>query len=146
MIGLNFGVMGLWLMMFTAILLFFELRYRKIMAERDPFTKVQTKMTSEQFEREVASGKQYALLEDVIVDLAPYFKDHPGGAFVLRHNVGRNISKFFYGSYSLEGNTVPNGPDRRWVHSNYARKIVNKLIVAQLDESMKPVGVECVLD
>lgn len=47
MIGLNFGVMGLWLMMFTAILLFFELRYRKIMSERDPFTKVQTKMTSE---------------------------------------------------------------------------------------------------
>lgn len=46
-LGLNFGVMGLWLMMFTAILLFFELRYRKIMSERDPFTKVQTKMTSE---------------------------------------------------------------------------------------------------
>ena len=87
-------------------------------------------MSTEEFEAEVAKGRQLAILEDVIVDLAPYYKDHPGGAFVLRHNVGRNISKFFYGSYSLEGNLVPGGPDRRWVHSNYARKIVNKIIVA----------------
>ena len=40
MLGLNFGVMGLWLMIFTTVMLFFELRHRKIMSEQDPFTKV----------------------------------------------------------------------------------------------------------
>lgn len=50
----------------------------------------------------------------------------------MKHNIGKNISKYFHGSYSLEGNLVPNGKDRRVAHSNYARKIVNQLIIAQL--------------
>ena len=28
--------------------------------------------------------------------------NHPGGKFVIEHNIGRDISKFFFGGYSLE--------------------------------------------
>lgn len=73
------------------------------------------------------------IIDEVVVDVGPYIQHHPGGRFVLRHNIGNNVSKFFHGSYSLEGNLVPGGPDRRVVHSNYARKIVNQLVIAQLD-------------
>lgn len=57
---------------------------------------------------------------------------------MLKHNVGRNISKFFHGSYSLEGNLVPMGMDRRWTHSNYARKIANRLIIANIEVANYP--------
>jgi hypothetical protein len=58
---------------------------------------------------------------------------HPGGAFVLSHNVGRDISKFFYGGYALDGNSSnPKDANSRHTHSNVARKIVNDHIVAVL--------------
>jgi cytochrome b involved in lipid metabolism len=31
-------------------------------------------------------------------------ENHPGGKFVIEHNIGRDVSKFFYGGYSLDGN------------------------------------------
>jgi hypothetical protein len=40
--------------------------------------------------------------------------------------LGRDVSKFFYGGYSLERNIgATNDPPRGHYHSNYARKIVN---------------------
>jgi hypothetical protein len=54
------------------------------------------------------------------------------------------VTKFFLGSYSLEGNLVPGGPDRRHTHSNYARKIANDLIVGYLESQKHPtVTVQC---
>ena len=55
--------------------------------------------------------------------------NHPGGKFVINQNIGRDISKFFHGGYSLE-NT--NG-SRPHTHTNVARKMVNSMIVARLD-------------
>ena len=54
---------------------------------------------------------------------------HPGGSFSLKHNVGRDISKFFHGGYSLENiDAVPN-----ITHSLDARIIANDLIVGRLE-------------
>jgi len=71
-------------------------------------------------------------LDDLVLDVSEFAKWHPGGKFVLEHNKGRDISKFFYGGYNLEGNLTGNPPPG-YNHSNYARKIVNGLIVAQFD-------------
>jgi len=44
------------------------------------------------------------ILDEMVLDLAPFIDHHPGGKFSLVQNIGRDISKFFYGGYSLENN------------------------------------------
>ncbi len=66
--------------------------------------------------------------------------NHPGGRFLLEHNVGRDVSKFFYGGYSLDGNLIKGGSHIN-THSNVARKIVESLVIARLvcSSSLDPV-------
>ena len=54
---------------------------------------------------------------------------------MLRHNIGRDISKFFYGGYNMEGN-LSGKPVAGHVHSNYARLIVNDLIVGHYQKDV----------
>ena len=66
-------------------------------------------------------------MDNLVLDLSTYASSHPGGAFTINYLVGRDISKFFYGSYALDGNQ--NGPGHETsahTHSNIARKIANK--------------------
>jgi len=56
----------------------------------------------EQFKELVFVEKRnLLLLDNQILDFKDYARFHPGGKFVLYKNVGRDISKFFYGSYKL---------------------------------------------
>jgi cytochrome b involved in lipid metabolism len=65
----------------------------------------------------------------LVVDVTSFAQVHPGGSFLLRHNIGKDVSKFFHGGYSLDGNK--NGVNAKGhVHSNIARKLVNKLAIA----------------
>jgi vacuolar-type H+-ATPase subunit I/STV1 len=113
-----------------AVLVVLELRHQSVLRQADPFTKVYRRMTPAEFEEACKIGAQYAIVDEVVVDMAPFYKHHPGGVFTLKHNVGQDISKFFHGSYSMEGNLERRRVDRRVRHSNYARKIVNQLVVA----------------
>ena len=80
------------------------------------------------FEARVQKGEKLVILDDLVLDVSRFMGEHPGGHFTLEHNVGRDISKFFYGGYSLENQSkVP-----EHAHSNDARKIVNGLIVGRL--------------
>jgi len=73
------------------------------------------------------------LLDDMVLDIEDFAYTHPGGAFLLEYNIGRDISKFFYGSYALDGNnSKPGMPNNKYAHSNIARKWANKLAVAAL--------------
>lgn len=67
-----------------------------------------------------------------MVDLSKFKFSHPGGKFVIEHNVGRDISKFFYGSYMLENDMDPH------LHSNIARRIVNEITIGRLKENVFP--------
>jgi cytochrome b involved in lipid metabolism len=64
------------------------------------------------------------ILDEMVLDVSKFISHHPGGMFVLEHNIGQDISKFFFGGYSLDGNLGPK-PAGGYKHSNYARKIVN---------------------
>lgn len=67
------------------------------------------------------------LLDDLVLDCRDFANSHPGGRFLIERNRGNDISKFFYGGYSLEtGNSA-------WTHSNYARLIVNQLTIGRLE-------------
>jgi cytochrome b involved in lipid metabolism len=40
------------------------------------------------------------ILDDMVLDLSSFIEVHPGGKTVLMDNIGRDVSKFFYGAYA----------------------------------------------
>lgn len=66
-----------------------------------------TTMTLEEFNERVHSRKEsLCILDDLALDVKDYMQNHPGGMFLLSHNIGSDISKYFYGGYSLDGNII----------------------------------------
>ena len=49
----------------------------------------------------VLNGEKLVILDDMVPDVSEFAWEHPGGAFLINHNVGRDISKFFQGNYTL---------------------------------------------
>ena len=74
-------------------------------------------------------------MDELVLDVSKFMFAHPGGKFVLMQNVGRDISKFFYGGYSLEGNLMPNSSQGH-NHSHIAKSIINSLIIAVYDKEI----------
>jgi hypothetical protein len=71
------------------------------------------------------------VLDNMVLDIGGYAYAHPGGAHLINYNIGRDISKFIYGSYALCGNTNdPKAETDRHTHSNIARKIANRHAIA----------------
>lgn len=77
----------------------------------------------------VEAGHHVAVIDDLVVDLAKYHFHHPGGAFVLKQNIGRDISKYFHGAFSMEN--MGSARVFNWYHSTNARRIVNSLAIAR---------------
>jgi hypothetical protein len=145
MYGMVVGVVTLNLLLVITFIFTMEMQHWKVLGEEDAWTKPAQLMTAQEFDRAIQTGRKYVLLDNVVLDVDPFLKHHPGGQFVIKHNIGRNITKFFIGSYSLEGNLTPG--DRRHTHSNYARKIANDLIVGYFDVPQYPtMTVLCKLD
>ena len=73
------------------------------------------------------------ILDNMVLEVSSFAYSHPGGQFLIDYNVGRDIGKFFYGGYILDGNGDSlKQHTYRNSHSNIARKIVNKLAIATL--------------
>jgi hypothetical protein len=70
------------------------------------------------------------ILDDLVLDVGDYMDNHPGGRFLLSHNIGRDVSKFFYGGYALDGNISNKAKVHR--HTNVARSQVDTLAIARL--------------
>jgi hypothetical protein len=86
--------------------------------------------TEERFMERIKAGEKLVILDEFILDISDYARKHPGGTYLLTENVGRDISKFFYGGYAFDGNSNnPKAYTPRWDHSNIARRIVSTLIV-----------------
>lgn len=83
--------------------------------------------TEEEFDKEIKQGKKLVIVDDLVVDIGSYAYSHPGGAFLIDYNIGRDVSKFIFGAFALDGNqNDPKAPTNKWNHSNMARKIVNR--------------------
>jgi len=76
----------------------------------------------------VKSGQRLVILDNLVLDLKGFERLHPGGKFSLTHNLGRDISKFFFGGYALQGGRKPH------THSKAALDIVETLIVGTIDQ------------
>jgi cytochrome b involved in lipid metabolism len=61
-------------------------------------------MTREQFESAIEYMIPLVLLDNLVLNVGEFMNQHPGGRFLIRHNIGHDVSKYFYGGYCLEGN------------------------------------------
>jgi hypothetical protein len=52
---------------------------------------------------------------------------------MFRHNIGRDVSKYFYGGYALDRWCDP------WTHTNKALAVVNKLRIGTLGQDKVPI-------
>jgi hypothetical protein len=93
---------------------------------------VSTSIDVATFNQRVKAGEKLVILDDMVLDVSKFQSSHPGGKFVIEHNIGKDISKYFYGGYSLENSWG----NRRNTHSSIARRIVNGLIVARLGKKV----------
>ena len=87
--------------------------------------------------------EELVILDQFVLDVSSFMGEHPGGRFVLKHCIGRDISKFFYGGYSLDGNIGKDKPNRGHFHSAFARKIANSLIIAHFEKETNRVTTIC---
>jgi len=85
--------------------------------------------TPEEIDSDVKEGKPLVVFDNLVLDLNGYERVHPGGKFNLMHNLGRDISKFFFGGYNLV-----NEPVRRpHHHTQPALDIVKRMVVGVIE-------------
>ena len=65
-----------------------------------------------------------------MLDVSYWSAEHPGGAFSIDFNIGRDVSKYFHGGYSLENKQKVQSV----THSADARRAAQKLIVGRLND------------
>lgn len=110
-----------------------EIFYRLWRNKSGPLTtkEVTKTLTTEEYEKLVHNGGKFCILDDFILDTKRFASRHPGGQFLIDSTVGRDVSKYFYGGYKMENNK--HNMDGPYRHSMSARKIVQGLIVARLN-------------
>ena len=62
-------------------------------------TRKYTVFKAADIDEQVSLGRPLVIFDNLVLDLKGYQLLHPGGKFNLMHNVGRDISKFFFGGY-----------------------------------------------
>jgi cytochrome b involved in lipid metabolism len=63
----------------------------------EPFNKLRSTMTQNDFNELVADGHKLVILDELVLDVGSWVSRHPGGRFVIKQNIGRDISKYFHG-------------------------------------------------
>jgi cytochrome b involved in lipid metabolism len=112
----------------SLIVLGAEVLYQRFSRGETPYADTHVTVTREEFAQRVDEGEELVILDDLILDVSEFKAAHPGGRFLIEHNVGRDISKYFYGGYTLE----QEGAMKPKTHTNAARSIVNHLVVGRL--------------
>ena len=87
---------------FFVVLIIFETVFRIIRSKEDTFKDPDREVTYEEFRARIDRGEELVILDDLILDVSRFRYNHPGGNFLIHQNIGRDISKFFYGGYILE--------------------------------------------
>ena len=78
----------------------------------------------------VNEGRKLVIFDNLVLDLNGFEKIHPGGKFNLIHNLGRDISKFFLGGYTL----INKDGKRPHTHSQAALDIVQSLVIGIIED------------
>ena len=138
--------MFLWNMMFWACVLlggeaYHQYKMRTGVQFKSRFD-IQRTMTRAEFDTAVENGEKLCIIEDLVLDVKQYIMAHPGGKFVIEHTIGQDISKFFFGGFSLEDNENPK--TQGYNHTYAAYHICNDLAIAIFERDI-PVSTQQVL-
>jgi len=88
--------------LFFSVLFIAEVIFRAIRRKETPFVSPSKTMKIADFDNLIQSGHKLVILDDLVLDVSQYMPEHPGGKFLIESNIGRDISKFFYGAYAME--------------------------------------------
>ena len=89
---------------FFTMLIIGEVIYQLTLRKQTSFNIHEVSITKAEFDERVREGEQLVILDGFVLNVTDFIGLHPGGHYMLKHNIGRDISKFFYGGYSMEGN------------------------------------------
>lgn len=89
-------------------------------------------ISADNFDERVTKGEKLVILDDMVLDVTSFEYNHPGGTFLIKQNIGRDISKFFYGGYVLSNYKGA----KPYNHSNFARLQVNSMIIGILEKKI----------
>ena len=113
----------------SVVIVTLELFYRVCCLKEKEFDDAEVKSFSlEEFKSRVKRGEKLVILDQYVLDVSWWAGEHPGGTFSIEFNVGRDVSKYFHGGYSLEQNVA------NVAHSADARRVAEKLIVGRLND------------
>mmetsp|Transcript_4956 Transcript_4956/g.4736 ORF Transcript_4956/g.4736 Transcript_4956/m.4736 type:complete len:542 (+) Transcript_4956:57-1682(+) len=79
-----------------------------------------------EFNEMLNDGQKLVLFNNFIIDVDSFQDQHPGTAYVISENIGKDIGKYFYGAYSMSPDISP------YTHSNYAANLLEKLIIGKI--------------
>lgn len=85
-----------------------------------------------QFNQLISQGRQLVILDELIIDIKSYIANHPGGQKVLQGNIGRDISKFFYGGYQYEN---LKGQKDLHTHSKDALALCSQMVIGSIEKN-----------
>ena len=126
---------------FVALILLLEIRLRIINKRHNlelklSSNKVLNSYNHQRIKESLTQGVNLVIIDNYVLDFQDFDLYHPGGKFVLRHNRGRDIAKFFYGSYKM----IHEVSGSRHVHSARAFRIASSMIIGHLEnqESLVP--------
>ena len=109
-------------------------QFRKLLEDDFKTHEISKIISLDEFEYRIVAGEKLVVLEDMVIDISTFAYAHPGGAFLLEHNIGSDIGKFFYGAYALDQNSNTLGSSNVHIHSNIARKIAISHVVGVLEK------------
>ena len=98
-------------------------------------------MSREEFRKHCEEGSDLVILDDLVLNVSNFARYHPGGFFSIHHNRSRDISKFFYGGYQMNGSAL--SATKPYTHSNYSVLTANKMVIAKYE--YKAPEVTCVV-
>ena len=109
-------------MLFWAVL---EIAYQVKARGSDPIYNLDV-IDERTYSERIRKGELLVVLDDLVIDVSTYIEAHPGGKAMLLSNIGRDISKYFYGGYSMSKILVP------YAHSKGAVMITKRLAIGRL--------------
>ena len=127
--GRNLGISQM--AVFYGLFLILEISFQIFKRKKFQFKEPSYTMSREEFRRNCEEGKELVILDDLVLNVGQFAKFHPGGYYAIHQNRSRDVSKFFWGGYQMNGSQL--AATKPYRHSNYSVVTANKMAFARYE-------------
>ena len=97
---LGYANLSIFLGTWAVLEAYYRLKHsRRIHTSQDEIT---TFLSLKEFNLKLKQSHRLVVLDNFVFNLENYVSNHPGGERLLTSNIGRDVSKYFYGGYSMK--------------------------------------------